>query len=314
MYAKFPVPLDGAEKVKDLEGREWDFKGTGAFWFEYVKDATGHKGLKLRRWRTYADGMPIVMEITKRGMATFDDVVKKVETFDDGIKLGIDISKPGPKQWLFFVLTLERDVDVVDFLSPQNPVTGKMRTTSVATPSAPSQLMQLLATRPDDSYHQLALQIQHNLEFEHRWTQLKIHTISPLTGQPLARPIVSGLPPRRVYVHPDEQIELLKQESQRKVQRAQTSGDRIPNEPIELSPELEWVLPMHLQEEWSLRRLATIFDAIPSEPPGPDGYEPGQPLQNKWRSTKHLLAAILSDDSTVVYYVAHDGIVKPRQN
>ena len=29
---------------------------------------------------------------------------------------------------------------------------------------------------------------------------------------------------------------------------------------------------------------------------------------------KRLLLATLDDDSTVVYYIVHDGIVKPRQN
>lgn len=32
------------------------------------------------------------------------------------------------------------------------------------------------------------------------------------------------------------------------------------------------------------------------------------------RRQKRLLLATLHDDSTVVYYIMHDGIVKPRQN
>jgi tRNA-splicing endonuclease subunit Sen15 len=35
---------------------------------------------------------------------------------------------------------------------------------------------------------------------------------------------------------------------------------------------------------------------------------------NEWRKTKRILLATLDDDSTVVYYIVHDGIVKPRQN
>jgi tRNA-splicing endonuclease subunit Sen15, fungi type len=40
----------------------------------------------------------------------------------------------------------------------------------------------------------------------------------------------------------------------------------------------------------------------------------GEP--NKWRITqpKRVVMAILDDDSTVVYYIVHDGVVKPRQN
>ena len=36
-----------------------------------------------------------------------------------------------------------------------------------------------------------------------------------------------------------------------------------------------------------------------------------------WRGDerqKRVLLATLHDDSTVVYYIMHDGIVKPRQN
>jgi len=34
----------------------------------------------------------------------------------------------------------------------------------------------------------------------------------------------------------------------------------------------------------------------------------------KWRTTKRLLLAAIQSDSTVVYYVIHDGTVKPRMN
>lgn len=33
-----------------------------------------------------------------------------------------------------------------------------------------------------------------------------------------------------------------------------------------------------------------------------------------WDTTKRVLLATVEEDSTVVYYVVHDGIVKPRQN
>ena len=37
----------------------------------------------------------------------------------------------------------------------------------------------------------------------------------------------------------------------------------------------------------------------------------------EWRGRhrqKRILLAVLHEDSTVVYYIMHDGIVKPRQN
>lgn len=75
MYGNFHVPRDGAEKVKDLEGREWDFKGLGSFYFVYEKDPTGPKGLKLKSEVLIADGLPLVKELVKRGMATSEQVL-----------------------------------------------------------------------------------------------------------------------------------------------------------------------------------------------------------------------------------------------
>lgn len=94
----------------------------------------------------------------------------------------------------------------------------------------------------------------------------------------------------------------------------------------------EWVLPVDLREKWSVRQWAAVFDSIPAEPPGnggsnqePEGSEAGvslgscgptPPLQegNGQQRKKRLVMAIVSSDSTVVYYIVHDGIVKPRQN
>ena len=177
--------------------------------------------------------------------------------------------------------------------------------------------------------HHLALQIAHNLRFQHHWDDVRIHYEPPSSsdGRPLPRPILSGLPPQRLYVHPDEQIELL--------QMQKNEGKTgMPD----LLREREWVLPSHLREKWSLRRFGEVFDAI-SNAPSPEDGEPlfngdsgdfagrddadAEPTAdedvvsiNKWRTSqpKRLLLATLDDDSTIVYYIVHDGIVKPRQN
>ncbi|EOD52729.1 putative tRNA-splicing endonuclease subunit sen-15 protein [Neofusicoccum parvum] len=155
------------------------------------------------------------------------------------------------------------------------------------------------------AHHALALQVQHNLQHQHQWTSLQLHTHSPLPPHaPLPRPLVSGLPPRRLYVHPDEQIELLKEEARRKKKGEQ------PEDP---SPEREWVLPSHLREKWSLRRMGEVFDAIGEVPPLPEDVRVEDKV-NRWRTTKRVMLGILEDDSTVVYYLVHDGLVKPRQN
>lgn len=130
--------------------------------------------------------------------------------------------------------------------------------------------------------------------------------MSPVTGEALARPMISGLPPRRAYVHPDEQAEILKTEHET-------------GKVVQQTPEQEWVLPTHLAEKWSLRQFAEIFDSISTLPPSDDLPETGGSREavSKWRGhnrRKRVLLATLHDDSTIVYYIVHDGIVKPRQN
>ncbi|KAM0802203.1 Sen15 protein-domain-containing protein [Usnea florida] len=169
------------------------------------------------------------------------------------------------------------------------------------TPAPPSALTALITshhtppTHPTH-LHTLALQTLHNLQHQHSWTTLRIHTHSPLTHAPLPRPLIAGLPPKRIYVHPDQQGE----EVQAGVREEEVRVER------------EWVLPTHLAEKWSLRRFAEVFDGIGEEPPG-DGDEGGGG-KGKRRGGKRVLLATVGDDSTVVYYVVHDGIVKPRQN
>ena len=152
------------------------------------------------------------------------------------------------------------------------------------------------------SPEELAKLVLFNLENQHDWAELKTH------GENLPRPIISGLPPRRLYVHPDEQIEIIQIEKKEKIEVPQP-------------PEFEWVLPLHLTEKWSIQRFAEVFDAIDAVPPGKDPLESvdssGNAQWKKWRSLKRgkrILLAAVQDDSTVNYYLMHEGIVKPRQN
>ncbi|KAK0711292.1 tRNA-splicing endonuclease subunit Sen15 [Lasiosphaeris hirsuta] len=160
----------------------------------------------------------------------------------------------------------------------------------------------------DHSIETLTKAVLNNLENQHDWTQIKVHTQANLP-----RPIVYGLPPKRLYVHPDEQIALIKAQKDR-------------DEPIHQTPELEWVLPLHLAEKWSPAQFAAVFDALDAVPPGgaaeaagdTDGDNAAAYTQWKlWRNSKRgkrLLLATVQDDSTITYYIMHDGLVKPRQN
>jgi tRNA-splicing endonuclease subunit Sen15 len=150
----------------------------------------------------------------------------------------------------------------------------------------------------------LAETVLHNLENQHDWTKLQVHRIPGLS-----RPLISGLPPRRLYVHPDEQIEIIMAEKNRE--------ERIPQ-----PAEFEWVLPTHLAEKWSIKAFSEVFDAVEPIPPS-NNHRESTELQDEdshwkqWRGVKRgkrILLATIQDDSTVVYYLMHDGIVKPRQN
>ena len=179
-----------------------------------------------------------------------------------------------------------------------------------ATAPQPSALTLYIDSTPASGshlpfYHTLTLQILHNLQYQHDWTYLHIHTHSPLTGALLPRPLLSGLPPHRIYVHPDDQVEELKR------------GD----DPLKGEPEREWVLPTHLAEKWSLRRFGEMFDGIGEVPPTEVEEESvgKADVEHNWsrrdrRGGKRVLLATVGDDSTVLYYIVHDGIVKPRQN
>jgi tRNA-splicing endonuclease subunit Sen15 len=62
---------------------------------------------------------------------------------------------------------------------------------------------------------------------------------------------------------------------------------------------LEIVLPARIGEEVSPKRLNTIFNDM---------------QQAQGTRPKRLIIGIVNDDSTVVYYFIHDGLVKPKKN
>lgn len=126
----------------------------------------------------------------------------------------------------------------------------------------------------------VACTVLRNLEDQHDWTCLELRD-----GPEQSRPLIKGLPPKRLYLHPDDQIAALAHQA--------ATGEKLFQD-----PESEWVLAVHLTEAWSLAKFAAVFDAIPGNG--------GQP--------KRIVLATLHNDSTVVYYLIHEGMVKPRQN
>ena len=93
----------------------------------------------------------------------------------------------------------------------------------------------------------------------------------------------------------------------------------------DVPPERVFVAPSALGEKWTLKMFAGVFEGVPtpvSRRQEEWEMSQGEERQGKegggrqWAGddVKRMLLATVDDDSTVVYYVVHDGIVKPRQN
>ncbi|KAH8422691.1 uncharacterized protein LDX57_000445 [Aspergillus melleus] len=201
----------------------------------------------------------------------------------------------------------------------------------------PSALTSLIAASASPNpLSASTIQILHNLQHQHLWTSLKVHDIPiPASTQDASSTLflISGIPPHRVYTHPDEQLYML--------QKGLREDD------VEL--ERMFVLPTVHGQSWSLRKLAAVFDSLPDSDTAQeeaaaaaaalgDDSEERAGSQNgdkaaqlaeyydyrqkarqtgEWGTKRLLLAMVdksMGGDGTVVYYVVQEGAVKPRQN
>ncbi|KAF3930561.1 hypothetical protein ABW19_dt0203285 [Dactylella cylindrospora] len=142
-----------------------------------------------------------------------------------------------------------------------------------------------------DDLRNLRSIVRSNLEFQHYWTDVELlDTLGDIEGdldvpgaaQALPRPLIYGRPSEQLY-NPEPAAS------------TNTEGASKP------TPDMEYVLAVHLNESFTLRKWAAVFDAIPT---------PAEESNRK----KRIVVGVVSGDSTVVYYIMHDGIVKPRQN
>ncbi|KAK6499702.1 hypothetical protein TWF481_010063 [Arthrobotrys musiformis] len=135
-----------------------------------------------------------------------------------------------------------------------------------------------------------------NLQHQHYWTDIKLLNtkvdIEESTEDgPLPRPMIYGRPPEQLY-NPEP--------------ASSTNESSSPEKP---PADKEYVLPVHLTEKLSLRTWASVFDNLPT--PSGEAIRGGEGGD---ANKKRVVVAVVSGDSTVVYYIMHDGIVKPRQN
>ncbi|CRG85712.1 hypothetical protein PISL3812_02737 [Talaromyces islandicus] len=196
----------------------------------------------------------------------------------------------------------------------------------------PSALTTLISQTNSDPVSALTTQVLHNLQHQHLWTSLETHQLfrddqtSSKTGELVLPPttyLISGVPPHRVYTHPDEQLYLLE----------------LGLREHDLPPERMLVLPTTQGQSWSLGKLAAVFDSLPTLEPVPSSNNNGEETEedkekktklakyfekrqqaiqsNEWGGKRVLFAMVdrlVGGDGTVVYYIFQEGIVKPRQN
>lgn len=189
---------------------------------------------------------------------------------------------------------------------------------------APSALTTFIeATGAQLPINALPLEVLHNLRYQHSWTDLRIHSspassidttaldnlnaadalhtlphsAAPKVLHPPPVSLLSGVPPRPIYTHPDFQAHLLA--------HGLTDTD--------IPAQQEWILPMNIGEKWTLKRFCGVFDALPTRTPlrGAGSHS--------HQDAKRVLLAMLSHqgksgDGTIVYYIMQEGDVKPRQN
>ncbi|KAL6231149.1 hypothetical protein BDW75DRAFT_51218 [Aspergillus navahoensis] len=207
-----------------------------------------------------------------------------------------------------------------------------MSTSIPLQPPDPSSLTTLISTTTDATpLAATTHQVLHNLQHQHLWTSLQIHEMA--TKFPI--PLISGIPPHRVYTHPDEQLYMV----ERGLREEDVELDRM------------FVVPTVQGQSWSLEKMAAVFDALPDpaqeegeteagidakaegeEKASGDGdgaadkasklaeyyeYRAKARRTGEWGSKRLLLAMIdkgMGGEGTVVYYVVQEGTVKPRQN
>jgi tRNA-splicing endonuclease subunit Sen15, fungi type len=190
----------------------------------------------------------------------------------------------------------------------------------------PSSLTKLIdsASASGNPLAATTIQILHNLQYQHLWTSLQTHEVpAPSSSQNDNLPtLISGIPPNRVYTHPDEQLYMLEK------------GLRDED----LKPERVFVIPTAQGQPGSLRRMAAVFDALSEIEVAADQtdssdedmdsdkakkleeyYERREQasITKEWGAKRALLAMVdkgMGGEGTVVYYIVQEGEVKPRQN
>ncbi|CDK24402.1 unnamed protein product [Kuraishia capsulata CBS 1993] len=123
--------------------------------------------------------------------------------------------------------------------------------------------------------------IAQNLVHFHLWTSIQTFPKSSAKGTPHG--VVRGVPPKKLS-------ETTSISSTGETESSTT--DKPDGDTSE-----EWVLPLSISDKLTVENIEQIFESIRSV----GSYRP-----------KRIIAGLLDDDGSVVYYFIHDGLVKPR--
>ncbi|KAK9457355.1 Sen15 protein-domain-containing protein [Dipodascopsis uninucleata] len=131
----------------------------------------------------------------------------------------------------------------------------------------------------------IANKVKLNLDLHHLWTELELHQFPVVDDEKSSDAfpyldngeivLITGRPPDKLY----------------------STDSKDPNDDSKILT--EWILPARKESNWSLRKWAVIFKTI-------EVYT--GVIVNR------ILMALYTEDSTVVYYFVHKGLIKPRKN
>ncbi|ODV96196.1 hypothetical protein PACTADRAFT_49586 [Pachysolen tannophilus NRRL Y-2460] len=122
----------------------------------------------------------------------------------------------------------------------------------------------------------LTKQVKTNLEYYNLWSDLK------------------------VYNFDNDSIQLLNGKPLEKLQPSESiSNDKTRSEQEQQGNDREWIFPIGMDEKLTMSQTDFVFDCI-------------RLVENE--RPKRIIAGMVNNDGTIVYYFIHDGIVRPRKS
>ncbi|ODQ65795.1 hypothetical protein NADFUDRAFT_51073 [Nadsonia fulvescens var. elongata DSM 6958] len=155
----------------------------------------------------------------------------------------------------------------------------------------------------------LAIQVKTNLIYHHLWSNFTEYKIqkeitsaeskSPTIGSSKGTQneesnlliVLRGQPPNSL--DPKEEV--------------QNNSHNVSEGPEDMPVPYEWILPAKTEDKWSVKQWDEIFEKI-------DRLSVINETNGEHKRVERVLMAMVTNDSTIVYYFINKGIKKPRKN